>query len=213
MKYECDIKMMAVRERSVHVAETCLDLDMSIHDVCFDDKHERLPLTTSRSAFSLPYEPCVTHRCVVQDDSVFSKNFRPFIQKLVNEYPKAIFSLFCGSCKVKNYPKGVVIRTGSCMWGPAVIIPKEYLSSIYSDLDEFDSRYKHDDVWYAKWAIENKVDILTTIPTSVNTCRSFVSSMGHNNICKSHMFEEGDIMQYDWKDFTKKSLCIGKRSL
>lgn len=213
MIYRCDIKMMGVPERLAHITETSLQLGMGHNDCYIDYAHAGSPLKTSRGAFSLPVVEGITHRCVVQDDVDFCEDFPAFVNHLVNICPDSIFSLFCGSSKAKSYEAGTIIRTGGCMWGPAVIIPIKYLESIFKELDEYDPNYRHDDCWYAYWAVQHKVKILTTLPTPVNTLPAIDSSMGHNNVCKSHWFEKGNIMQYDWKDLSSKSMGIGRRKL
>jgi hypothetical protein len=213
MRYKCDIKLMGVPERLAHITETSLQLGIGPNDCFIDYAHLGSPLKTSRGAFNLPAEQGVTHRCVIQDDIDFCENFVPFVDYLVNHYPDAIFTLFCGSSKVKLYEAGTIIKTGGQFWGPAVIIPLHYLDEIYRDLDAYNPDYKHDDCWYADWAIKHKVKTLTTIPTPVNTIPLMDSSMKHNNVCKSHWFEKGDIMQYDWKDLSNKSMGLSRKLL
>lgn len=207
MSVKCDIKIMASPKRYAYVLNLCKVLQLDIDkDVFFDDRPGGGNAAyTSEKTWSLPFEDGVTHRCVLQDDVLTCKDFRRALDQIISRKPDAVFTLFCPSGKLIEFrdkaegPIFVKIRRGG-MYGPAIVMPREYVSDVYSWGRRVSGGREilHDDVLFGEYALEHDVDIFTTVPSLVQHMCPDRSLLGYNNKGKISKVFDIDAALNDW---------------
>jgi hypothetical protein len=203
---KCDIKFMCIESRMLNVASVCSQLGLSFsEDVFVDYEMRHNPYYSSAKAFALPMSEGTTHRCVLQDDVDICENFQDALNELVNAYPDAVFSLFCTSKKMNNYPENSVIKTGGQIWGPAVVIPVKYLEAMRQDHELACPSLEHDDVFYSDYCWRHKIPVLTTIPNIVQHLGKD-SSLGHSYNFVSPCCNLENPVGRKWENMTSSSL-------
>lgn len=178
MTYKCDIKFMAVQSRMCNVTKLCTQLGLSVSDVAIDKEMSGLPLRTSQTAFSLPYEDGVTHRLVLQDDLVINPYLKESIQTLVNRFPDNPICLYTYK-KKDNIEKGVYKL--HFMTAPALIMPRRIMNEINNEYRQY-PMFIHDDWFYSWYCRRNGIIAYGVIPNLVTIDLSVESVLAHKTL-------------------------------
>lgn len=208
---KCDFKIMASPFRYAYVMNMCKVLELNIEqDVFFDDRpNGGSAYYTSQRTWELPMDHDITHRCVLQDDLLLCHGFKGIIQKLVNAHPEAIWTLFSSRMNLaeifERNKDTRVVKVEKCgIWGQAVIIPKQYLSDMYAWASDVAEKHGavpyHDDVMYGEYALEHGIDVLTTMPGTVQHMCPTRSLLKLNNQKKVSKIFSIDADTYDWSN-------------
>ena len=189
MKYKVDVKIMAVKSRRKMVLDMCEKLGLSEEEcVIYDDRPSGGgPLYTCKKCWRAPAEKGVTHRVVLQDDLLLCNNFIDIMNRIVNTNPIHIFSLYCSRVRFENALKGspYLIIKGRNAWGQGMMMPLAYVEPMFEFADlELGEDFPYDDGIYIWWAQSVGLEIMTTIPSTIQHLCPTESTLGYNNKLK-----------------------------
>lgn len=205
MVYKCDVKIMAVKPRRDMVLRLCDRLGLTEKEcVVYDDRPSGGgPQYTRKKCWKEPIPDGVTHRCVLQDDVDVCDNFIEIMQEIVNVHPEFIFSLFCSRMKYEyRLPDSpYVIIKGKNAWGQGIMMPLKFVEPLYHFVDtELCPDFPRDDGIYAWWAQQEKMEIMTTIPSTIQHLCPTESTIGFNDKRKvSKVWAGRDLSDVNWK--------------
>ena len=200
-----DVKIMAVKPRRKMVLEMCEQLGLSEDEcVIYDDRpNGGGPLYTCRKCWFAPVPNGVTHRVVLQDDLDICDNFVGIMNEIVNVHPEFIFSLYCSRMRFEYAAQGspYVIIKGRNAWGQGMMMPISYVKPMFDFADaELGADFPYDDGIYAWWAEKEKLEIMTTIPSTIQHLCPNNSTLGYNNKNKvSKVWIGRDLSKVNWK--------------
>lgn len=203
--YKCDIKIMAVKPRRKMVLDMCKQLRLSEEEcVIYDDRpHGGGPLYTCKKCWFAPVPHGVTHRVVLQDDLLLCNDFTEIMNRIVNAQPEFIFSLYCSRMRFEYAAEGspYVVIKGRNAWGQGILMPVKYVKPMFDFADkELGSDFPYDDGIYAWWAEHEKIEIMTTIPSTIQHLCSTDSTLGFNNKNKvSKVWTGADLSNVNWE--------------
>lgn len=203
--YKCDVKIMAVKPRRDMVLRLCDRLGLSEEEcVVYDDRPSGGgPQYTRKKCWYEPVPEGVTHRCVLQDDIDVCDNFVDIMQEIVNTHPEFIFSLFCSRMKFEYAlsDSPYVIIKGRNAWGQGMMMPLSFVDPLYAFVDkELCPDFPNDDGIYAWWAEQEKMEIMTTIPSTIQHLCPTESTLGFNDKRKvSKVWIGHDLSEVNWK--------------
>lgn len=204
MKYNADVRIMAVKPRRNMVLKMCEKLGYAESEcVIYDDRpNGGGTYYTCKKAWRSPMPEEVTHRVVLQDDLLLCNDFMRIINRMVNAHPESIFTLFCPRVRFEDrLPESpyLVVR-GYNTWGQGIILPKQYIEQIIEFSErELGTDFQWDDGQYAWWAKENGIPIMTTIPSTVQHLCPTESTLGYNNKNKvSKVWQGENISDENW---------------
>lgn len=191
---KCDFKIMAIPSRMTNVHKLMNTLGLSYSDVFIDVAMSHNPLHSSLQLLEKPFGEGVTHRCILQDDVSLSPGFRDYVDQFIKTRQNSIFSLYV-SIK-ETVKKGIILRTGGRIYGPAIIIPRKYIDDIIATAAKVRTSYIHDDGFYSWYAKEHGIEVLTAIPTIVDVNDS-KSTLRHS-IPKYHNSNTSPYWRYEY---------------
>ena len=203
--YKADIKIMAVKPRRPYVLKMLEKLGLSEADtVIYDDRpNGGGTLYTCRKCWEAPVPEGVTHRVVLQDDLLLCNDFVNIINRIVNAQPEFIFSLFCSRLKPEYAIEGspYIIIKGRNAWGQGMLMPVKYVKPMFEFADrELGKDFPYDDGIYAWWATEEGMQIMSTIPSTIQHLCPTESTLGYNNSKKiSKVWIGEELSQINWE--------------
>lgn len=205
---KCDIKIMASPRRYGSVLNICKILNLDVEkDVFFDDRPNGGDAAyTSERTWDLPFEDdSITHRCVLQDDVLLCRGFKDALAKLIERFPNDVFSLFCPSAKMvdlcEKYDIPQIVEIRKCgVYGPAVVMPREYIAFMYAWGREIANGCKivHDDVLIGEYALAHNMKVYTTIPSLIQHAQPTNSLLGYGRESKVSKVFDMDAGKLDW---------------
>lgn len=204
MKYKCDVKIMAVKPRRKMVLDMCQKMGLSEEDtVIYDDRPSGGgTLYTCRKCWEAPVPEGVTHRVVLQDDLLLCDNFISIMDRIVNAHPEFIFSLYCSRLKFEHgLPDSpYIIIKGRQAWGQGMLMPISYVKPMFEFSDrELGKDFPYDDGIYAWWAEQEKIEIASTIPSTIQHLCPQNSTLGYNDKRKvSKVWRGSDLSDVNW---------------
>ena len=202
--YKVDVKIMAVKPRRKMVLAMCEQMGLSEEEcVIYDDRPQGGgPLYTCRKCWEAPVPEGVTHRVVLQDDLILCDDFIGVMNQIVNTHPEFIFSLYCSRMRFSFASEGspYVIIKGRNAWGQGMLMPVSYVKPLFEFVDEeLGKDFPYDDGIYAWWAEKEKMEILTTIPSTIQHLCPTDSTLGYNNKNKTSKVWVGkDLSGVNW---------------
>lgn len=159
-----DIRIFTVPEREEMAQKNQEILGVPDDHVVIDKNHEGA-LPTARKAWSIKTDsPFVM---VMNDDVELCNDFMKYCEKIITLHPDDVISLFSYKLRKRKSVRQRArrtpyVRTNEVM-GQAVIMKKEYIEPCLAYWkDDFS-----DDVNISRWANDNKIPILTTLPTII----------------------------------------------
>lgn len=203
--YKVDIKIMAVKPRRDMVLAMCEKMGLPEDGtVIYDDRPSGGgTLYTCRKCWEAPVPEGVTHRVVLQDDLLLCNDFVGIMNRIVNTHPEFIFSLFCSRMKMEyalpNCP--YVIIKGRNAWGQGMLMPVKYVKPMFEFADaELGKDFPYDDGIYAWWAQKEMIEIMTTIPSTIQHLCPVDSTLGYNDKRKvSKVWIGEDLSKVNWE--------------
>lgn len=195
-----DYKIMGIPERGENIEVLKQQLGITDDDVFLDTEHRKNPMWTWKQTATLPMESDVTHRVIVQDDSILCEDFKEFCKYLIKRFPEDII-IPCNKYDT-HLPSGVVFQPGYCPSGKAYIIPVEYIKPIIECQEKEFPDHRDDDNMICYWAHHNNVRVLSLNPSVVDVLGE--STIGHNgkkavSFCKHPLGKK-------WANATSKML-------
>lgn len=159
-----DIRIFAVPERKDNVKVLQKALQIPDGNIIWDNNHEGI-LPTARKVWSLKTDkPFVM---VMNDDAEICKDFIKYAEKTISLHPDHVVSLFPWQFRKRKQVRNRARRSPYILtkevMGLAVIMKKEYIKPC---LDYWTDDLA-DDVNITKWATDNGIPILTTLPSIV----------------------------------------------
>ena len=159
-----DVRVFAVPERKDNVKKLQEALNIPDENIVWDNDHKGI-LPTAKKVWSLKTDkPFVM---VMNDDAVICKDFMKYVEKIISLHPNHIVSLFPWQFRkrkqVRNRPRPTPYILTKEVMGLAVIMKTEYIKPC---LDSWTDDFA-DDVNITRWAKENDIPILTTLPSIV----------------------------------------------
>lgn len=203
--YKADIKIMAVKPRRPYVLKMLEKLGLSEEDtVIYDDRpNGGGTLYTCRKCWEAEIPDGITHRVVLQDDLLLCNDFVNIINRIVNAQPEFIFSLFCSRLKPEHAIEGspYIIIKGRNAWGQGMLMPVKYVKPMFEFADrELGKDFPYDDGIYAWWATEEGMQIMSTIPSTIQHLCPTESTLGYNNSKKvSKVWIGEDLSKINWE--------------
>jgi len=203
--YKCDVKIMAVKSRRNFVLDMCKKLGLSEDEcVIYDDRpNGGGPLYTCRKCWEAPAEEGVTHRVVLQDDLLLCDDFIGIMNRIVNTNPEFIFSLYCSRLKFQMAlpDSPYIIIKGRQAWGQGMLMPLSHVKPMFEFADrELGRDFPYDDGIYAWYAVENGLEIMSTIPSTIQHLCPTDSTLGYNNSRKvSKVWRGEDLSDVNWE--------------
>ena len=186
------------------VLDMCEQLGLSEDEcVIYDDRPSGGgPLYTCKKCWFAPVPNGITHRVVLQDDLELCNDFISIMNKIVNVHPEFIFSLYCSRMRheyaLPDSP--YIIIKGRNAWGQGMMMPVSYIRPMFDFADsELGSDFPYDDGIYAWWAEKEKIEIATTIPSTIQHLCPSNSTLGYNNKKKiSKVWIGRDLSDVNW---------------
>lgn len=200
-----DVKIMAVKPRRKMVLAMLEKLGLpEAETVVYDDRPSGGgTLYTCRKCWEAPVPEGVTHRVVLQDDLLLCNNFIEIMNRIVNTNPEFIFSLFCSRMKFEYATEGspYVIVKGRNAWGQGMLMPVSYVKPMFEFADsELGKDFPYDDGIYAWWAQKEKLEIMTTVPSTIQHLCPTESTLGYNDKRKvSKVWIGEDLSGINWE--------------
>lgn len=173
---------MHIRDNMINNLKNQLDIDDS--NVYYEDRpNGGLALYTAKKAWLSPIEPNETHRCVFPDDTEVCDGFKNICEKIVATHPDAIISLLCWeglhrNKSLDNLPTPYI--NSRFVIGCGIIMPIKYINPCFNWIKETYDDNIADDAAIQYWAAQNKIQVITTIP-------SLVQHLGDNSILTPNM--------------------------
>ena len=202
--YKCDVKIMAVKPRRNMVLAMCEKMGLREEDIVIYDDRPNGGGTryTCQKCWEAPVPEGVTHRVVLQDDLLLCNDFVDIINKIVNAQPEFIFSLFCSRLKpemaIPDSP--YIIIKGRNAWGQGMLMPIKYVKPMFKWADkELGPDFPFDDGIYAWWAGAEGLQIMSTIPSTMQHLCPTQSTLGYNDNRKiSKVWIGEDLSDVNW---------------
>ena len=129
-----DYKIMGIPQRKENIDILKKQLDLTSDDVFLDTECRKNPMWTWKQTARLKVDDDITHRVIIQDDTILCDDFKQFCEYLVKRFPDAIWMLYNHKDLTNRIPKYVVFRPGCCMGGVASIIPIKYINDIIRNI-------------------------------------------------------------------------------
>lgn len=178
---KCDIKIMGSPKRIGNIEKMRQKLGLSVTDIFLDNRpNGGHAMYTARRTWGLKFEEGVTHRCVLQDDLDICEGFEKAINRIVEQNPDCIISIY-NPMKPMNGKSPYIKIVGCDLWGQALIIPKDIIPKIFEWVDSINPDYPHDDVAIAEYARIHGVTVLATRDSLVQHLGHNTSLLGYNN--------------------------------
>ena len=161
---DIDIRIMGVSERIGCIQKNQKLLNVPDENVFIDTDFEGCQ-AVSRKAWLKPTKK--SHIMVLQDDVELCKDFLKYCNVMIKKFPKDIISLFPFQFRtykdLAKYPPSPYVET-MIVSGAALIMDAKMAKKCVS---KWDLDLKSDDANIQFWARDNKVRIITTIPSIV----------------------------------------------
>ena len=210
MKYKADIKIMAVKPRRHMVLDMLEQMGLDEEStVIYDDRPTGGgTLYTCRKCWEAPVPEGITHRVVLQDDLLLCNDFPEVINRIVNAQPEFIFSLYCSRMKPEYAAPGTpyIIIKGRNAWGQGMLMPVAFVKPMFEFSDkELGPDFPYDDGIYAWWATQEGMEIMSTIPSTIQHRCPTESTLGYNDkrkVSKVWIGEDLSAVNWEAKDFT-----------
>ena len=146
----------------------------------------------------------VTHAVILQDDLQLCEGVLEIVKKCCEHFEGAVWSLFCSritdSDKKTDSP---YIKIKDCgMYGPAIIFPMKYLVDFKSWQKEcVPEGFLHDDTVIGEYCKQNKIEVMSTIPSLLQHFGGRSSLLGHNcNVISKVWKGEKEPLKSDWEN-------------
>lgn len=166
-----DIHIYGVHERDDMIAATVEKLGVSYANVHYDDRPERgLMMYTAKKAWLAPIPEGVTHRVALADDVEVCNGFWEICKRIAATHPDAIVSLFPFEFMKPNpVIEGLDTPYLHCsiLSGCAIIMPTKYIKPCFDYVKAVFNDNCADDEGIQAWADDVGIQILTTIPATV----------------------------------------------
>lgn len=199
-----DIKIMAVKPRRKMVLAMLEKMGLSEADtVIYDDReHGGGTLYTCRKCWEAPIAEGITHRLVLQDDLLLCNNFVEIINRIANAQPEFVFTLFCPRMKFEYAlsDSPYVIVKGRNAWGQGMMMPIDFIKPMFEFADrQLGKDFPFDDGIYSWWAVQEGIQIMTTVPSTIQHLCPTESTLGYNNSKKiSKVWTGEDLSGVNW---------------
>lgn len=159
-----DIRIFGVEKRIDNIRQTQKILKVPDDHIIIDQKREGC-LPTARKAWLLPTDKKFV--IVLQDDIELCNNFLAYCTKMCTMFPKVIVSLFplqfihADELRWYGIPTASPYITTNVTSGCGIIMPTEFIEPCIGSWTEADTE---DDVSINRWAKENGIPVITTLP-------------------------------------------------
>lgn len=184
MVYRFDIRIMAHPSRRDMVMRLLEQLGMGEEIVVWDDRESGGDaIYTAEKAWRSPLSPGITHRVVLQDDVIVSKNFLKICGDIINtvpDKPVSLFNMFVGDLPEYGHKTCCYFVTHE-MCGPGIVMPVKYIDNCWewiNERQEYGDYCPCDDIMITRYFETHGVTAYTTIPSIVQ----HISDSGHKSL-------------------------------
>lgn len=200
------VKISGTHERDFLIAQELLKLNMTEkrNSVVQYNGSTRNILACFMNALESFESTDVTHAVILQDDLQLCDGFLEIVGKCCEHFEDAVWSLFCSritdSDKKTDSP---YIRIKGCgMYGPAIIFPMKYLADFKSWQKEcVPDGFIHDDIVIGEYCKQNKIEVMSTIPSLLQHLGGRSSLLGHNyNVISKVWKGEKEPLKSNWEN-------------
>lgn len=166
-----DVHIYGMRQREAMIQNLREKLNLPDEHIHYDDRPDGgLCIYTAKKAWLAAVPAGVTHRIALADDTDVCDGFLEIAEQIAAAHPQAIISLLPYQFMARN-PEIEGLDTpyflASVLWGPAIMMPVEYLQPCFDWIkDEFNDNIADDD-GIERWARRQGIPILTTVPATV----------------------------------------------
>lgn len=171
-----DIKVYGVTKRMPLIKNIVDKLNLTDDDVYLDDRpNGGDAFYTSKKALLATPAFEISHRIVLQDDVEVCNNFKEIVAEIIKTHPDKIIALFPWDFYLKmviDANKDIVgttpyVANSKHVTGCGFILPCKYIQSYLNWAEERCHKdFYEDEAWF-KWAKDNGVTILNTIPALI----------------------------------------------
>ena len=213
-------KIYGVLQRINIIKSIADQININSNDIYLDDRpNGGDALYTAKKAY-LSDTGDATHLVVFQDDVELCNDFINICEQIIAAHPDKIVSLFpfdyqMYSNQCENI--GTPYLSVDIMSGCGVIMPVQYIEPCFDYIkSEFDDKIE-DDMGIKKWAEHAGVDIITTIPATIQHIgdRSILNK--YRPIQRTYYFEKNPIADWSnqnvWKKPKIKEKFFSKRRM
>lgn len=166
-----DIHIYGVHERDAMIAATVNKLGLSYDNVHYDDRTERGSMMyTAKKAWLAPIPEGVTHRVALADDVEVCDGFWEICEQIVVAHPDKVISLFPYEFMQRNPQiEGYDTPYFKCsiLSGCAIIMPVEHIKPCFDYVKAIFDDICADDEGIQAYAEARGIEMLTTIPATV----------------------------------------------
>lgn len=166
-----DIQIYGVHARDHMIDNLINKLELDRNCVHYDDrKSGGLVIYTAKKAWLADVPDGVTHRIALSDDNDVCENFVSIATQMAETHPDDIVSFFPYRFMERN-PIIEGLDTpyfkSQSLFGSAIMMPVKYIQPCFKYIkDRFNDNIADDDgIW--SWAHKERIQILTTIPATV----------------------------------------------
>lgn len=185
MSVKLGVKISGVHERDFLIAQELKQLDMIKQKdfvVQYNGQTKNILECFNRALRSFEGTE-VTHILVLQDDADLCNDFLPILEKCCENFPDAVWSLFNSRIKFedKKSASPYIKIKGYGMYGVGIVFPKKYVNDFFDFQTEcVPEGFIHDDTVIGEYCKQNKIDVMSTVPSLLQHLGGKSSLMGHN---------------------------------
>lgn len=166
-----DIQVYGMHIRDDMITRLTSKLELPNENVHYDDRpNGGLMIYTAKKAWLAPVSDGVTHRVALADDVDVCNDFKNICEQIAAAHPDNIISLFPYEFMYYNPDLEALdtpyLKTMS-LFGAAIIMPVKYIEPCFEHINRCYNDNCADDDGIMSYARENGIDVLTTIPATV----------------------------------------------
>jgi ParB/RepB/Spo0J family partition protein len=196
---------MGCHVRDHFIADMLKQLRLPQSIVTYDERPVRgHAMHTARKCWLTPLPEGATHRLVLQDDLELCDDFIGIVHRASAYFPRAMFSLYNPRLRFEHRKSAspYVLTPGGTAWGQAILMPGDQIEPCFDWITRtLPADYKHDDCAISEYACVHGVQIMTTVPSTVQHLAPTASLLGFNNLRKvSKVWTGRDLSGEDWRN-------------
>ena len=193
-----DVRIMAHPKRRDHVLAMLAHLNLGEDMVSYDDRpYGGSALYTAKLAWLTPVPEGMTHRVVLQDDLALCHDFVAILNRMVRVYPESIFSLLSGAYPKHRLPNSPYIDIWNArIEGQAILMPVPRIGPCFEWIAKH-TNTPWDDAAITEYARAHKINVKSTIPSTVQHLTEMPSLFEHRN-WGSRVWQGPDLSAEKW---------------
>lgn len=202
-----DIHVYGMHSRDDMIKDTVDKLGLSYDNVHYDDRPDGgLMMYTAKKAWLASVSDDVTHRVALADDVEVCNGFWEICERIISAHPDAIISLFPFEFMEKT-PAIEELNTPyiscSILSGCAVIMPVKYIKPCFDYVKAVFNDNCADDEGIQAWAEHAGIQILTTIPSTVQHIGDISIANKKSPVRRTCYYDANPAAEWDNKDVVR----------